>query len=900
MSADGKWIEAQQLVVGETRVAVSSAPRGAALERNAAPLPTLSQLVVARRDVGVRAVYDISVPACQSFMANGVVVHNCIISGESGAGKTVAAKHIMAYVAAVSGKDPKIEYVKSVILDSNPVLEAFGNAKTLRNDNSSRFGKYFEIQFDCVAGDTLVAMGDGTARTIESLHALSGKHSVVGPLIGGTDAVAATPATTMRRGTRDDCVQLTLLDGRALTVTADHRVMLHNVADTLDGDDVGFVQAGHLAVLAECAPMQFELASAGPFGEQYGIAAGCVATSATVAVEDVPEPASESRFARTYASIDVDMATTQSRARALAFARLLGASTARCATHPSAKAWNELVGEVELDAEALLRDARLVEPHGPQMQALPPTADGKLAPVPRVVVGERLGAALRAALGDAARVDANSPVALAAAVEGAPRAFVREYVAALLGRLAKAPTVDRKVGGFFNLSWDRLDECMKRGIAALLKSLGAADDHLGRGDRGLTASGSLWFTPSVGVRYNSVCAVRLAVQHTLLQSRARFVAQRATVAQHRQKALRLSASAALYRHGALARKEKATVAAAALERLSMPFCWPSESAVQGRDRHGEFASGVSANIERDGLLAYTDALLKLLCAEAAFEPHFLRGAARLPLLRMPVIGRERVARDVALYDLSVRETSTFVANGIAVHNCKSDPCGGRVTVYLLEKSRVINPGKDQRNFHFFYQFLSGASQEVAQYYQLYSAENFFYLNQSGCYTVPGVDDVKDYAEVLNGLNVLGFDQTEQNNLHAIIAGVLHLGNVAFHDNGKGGADVSYPEVLQLAATYFQVDPAALIKAICFRIINTGGGGGGGRRSTYNVPQNPEQAGGARDALSRDIYSKLFDWIVGKVNVALNKYQMQQANVIGILDIYGFEIFEDNSFEQFCE
>jgi myosin-1 len=72
----------------------------------------------------------------------------CIISGESGAGKTVAAKHIMAYVAAVSGKDPKIEYVKSVILDSNPVLEAFGNAKTLRNDNSSRFGKYFEIQFD--------------------------------------------------------------------------------------------------------------------------------------------------------------------------------------------------------------------------------------------------------------------------------------------------------------------------------------------------------------------------------------------------------------------------------------------------------------------------------------------------------------------------------------------------------------------------------------------------------------------------------------------------------------------------------------------------------------------------------------------------------------------------------
>ncbi len=145
MTADGQWLEAQQLVVGQTRVASAASACGAGA---GAALPTRPLLCVARRDAGVRAVFDISVPACQSFVANGVVVHNCIISGESGAGKTVAAKHIMAYVAAVSGKDPKIEYVKSVILDSNPVLEAFGNAKTLRNDNSSRFGKYFEIQFD--------------------------------------------------------------------------------------------------------------------------------------------------------------------------------------------------------------------------------------------------------------------------------------------------------------------------------------------------------------------------------------------------------------------------------------------------------------------------------------------------------------------------------------------------------------------------------------------------------------------------------------------------------------------------------------------------------------------------------------------------------------------------------
>lgn len=75
-----------------------------------------------------------------------------IISGESGAGKTEASKKIMQFVAAVSGNSPNVKHVKDMILESNPILEAFGNAKTIRNNNSSRFGKYMEIQFE-IGGD---------------------------------------------------------------------------------------------------------------------------------------------------------------------------------------------------------------------------------------------------------------------------------------------------------------------------------------------------------------------------------------------------------------------------------------------------------------------------------------------------------------------------------------------------------------------------------------------------------------------------------------------------------------------------------------------------------------------------------------------------------------------------
>ncbi|EGG13950.1 myosin IB [Cavenderia fasciculata] len=230
-----------------------------------------------------------------------------------------------------------------------------------------------------------------------------------------------------------------------------------------------------------------------------------------------------------------------------------------------------------------------------------------------------------------------------------------------------------------------------------------------------------------------------------------------------------------------------------------------------------------------------------------------------------------------------------------------DPVGGKIYNYLLEKSRVVYQNHGERNFHIFYQLLAGASAQEKRDYVLSSPDQFYYLNQSECYTVDGIDDAADYREVRHAMEVIGLSAEEQSILMRLVACVLHIGNIYFIEDDKGNAVVYDPNALELAASMLCIDSATLQNAILFRVINTGGAGGGtgNRRSTYNVPQNVGQASGARDALARTIYDRMFSWLVERVNVALSYYQSPFANVIGILDIFGFEIFERNGFEQFC-
>ncbi|KAJ3123943.1 Unconventional myosin-Ie [Nowakowskiella sp. JEL0407] len=227
------------------------------------------------------------------------------------------------------------------------------------------------------------------------------------------------------------------------------------------------------------------------------------------------------------------------------------------------------------------------------------------------------------------------------------------------------------------------------------------------------------------------------------------------------------------------------------------------------------------------------------------------------------------------------------------------PVGGKISNFLLEKSRVVSPNPGERNFHIFYQLLAAPSREATEQYGLMAPENYHYLNMSNSYTADGINDAKEYKDMIHAMSVCGITKQNQTNLHKILAGILHLGNIEFVEE-KNNAVVKDKEALEFPAYLLEIDTATLNDKLTSRIMTTGGFGR--RSSAYNVPLNVQQAMNTRDALAKALYTRMFDWIVGAINEAMirvgNKEKVKTVD-IGVLDIFGFEIFEKNGFEQFC-
>ncbi|KAJ3091814.1 Unconventional myosin-Ie [Quaeritorhiza haematococci] len=227
-------------------------------------------------------------------------------------------------------------------------------------------------------------------------------------------------------------------------------------------------------------------------------------------------------------------------------------------------------------------------------------------------------------------------------------------------------------------------------------------------------------------------------------------------------------------------------------------------------------------------------------------------------------------------------------------NSCGNPVGGRITNYLLEKSRVVKQQQGERNFHIFYQLLSGMSQQEKAQLQLKGPDQYRYLNQNGQVKIPDRDDASDFQETKEAMTVVGLAAAEQAEIMQLLAAILHLGNLEFEPSAKDRSSVKNKNVLETVAKVLKVQAPHLEKALVMRTITT-------RNEKISTPLKPEEAANARDSLAKNIYSRLFNWIVNRLNENMSHTDKgkNKSFVISVLDIYGFEIFERNGFEQLC-
>ncbi|XP_063151903.1 unconventional myosin-Vb isoform X3 [Candoia aspera] len=219
--------------------------------------------------------------------------------------------------------------------------------------------------------------------------------------------------------------------------------------------------------------------------------------------------------------------------------------------------------------------------------------------------------------------------------------------------------------------------------------------------------------------------------------------------------------------------------------------------------------------------------------------------------------------------------------------------GANMRTYLLEKSRVVFQAADERNYHIFYQLCASAGLPELKDLSLLDAKDFFYTSLGGDTSLEGVDDADDFEKTRQAFTLLGVKESYQMTIFKILAAILHLGNVDFQSerDGESCSILNQDEHLHHFCRLLGVEHSQMEHWLCHRKLVT-------TSETYTKNMSLQQAVNARNALAKHIYAQLFNWIVQHINKALYT-TAKQHSFIGVLDIYGFETFEYNSFEQFC-
>ena len=211
---------------------------------------------------------------------------------------------------------------------------------------------------------------------------------------------------------------------------------------------------------------------------------------------------------------------------------------------------------------------------------------------------------------------------------------------------------------------------------------------------------------------------------------------------------------------------------------------------------------------------------------------------------------------------------------------------GIVKGFLLEKSRVVMQENQERSYHIFYQMLKGMDQKEKEKYEIKGIDYYKTIN-SHCLDVATIDDLQDYKEVRESLNKMKMSSDNQDSMFSILSGVMHLGNVTFRGDEK--AEINDETPLKLACRLAFLD----FDTIKIRLlIKQSMAGGQVIESTWSQ----QDALMLLSSLQRAVYDALFQWIMSVLNLIIQNPEGMQV-FMGMLDIFGFEVFENNSLEQ---
>lgn len=218
--------------------------------------------------------------------------------------------------------------------------------------------------------------------------------------------------------------------------------------------------------------------------------------------------------------------------------------------------------------------------------------------------------------------------------------------------------------------------------------------------------------------------------------------------------------------------------------------------------------------------------------------------------------------------------------------------------YLLEQSRITYQSIEERNYHVFYQLLAAgqANQELRKKFHLMPANFYNYLNKTKCYTIEGVDDCAMFNALRTAMSVLNIEQESCDGLFSVISAILWLGNLQFEcDEGSRNEQCHLTqndaEIVNIVAELLGVGRDKLEYTLLKRQINV-------RGSITEIPFRLHEARDNRNGMAKALYSTIFSWVVNFINASTNPGS-ENTCFMGVLDIFGFENFGTNSFEQLC-